>query len=141
MPHGSCRGDAMNDVSAYAATILDLSTLLYDAKHVLAHMGGESGFVWKLDLGPDVENAAFTSITHLGFDARSPIAHAITTNQKHRVRRLGKLFQRDVQWLASAPRAGSANRGSAPILGPRGHPWKRYGWGRDSATCLFSERW
>jgi quercetin dioxygenase-like cupin family protein len=36
VPHRSRRGDARDDVSAHATTILDLSTLLYDAKHVLA---------------------------------------------------------------------------------------------------------
>ena len=44
--------------------------------------------VCKLDLGPDIENAAFTSITHLRFDARLPLAREIAAYQKHRVKRL-----------------------------------------------------
>jgi hypothetical protein len=54
----------------------------------LHYMGDEGGILCKLDLGPKVENEAFVSITHLRFDARLPLARAITTYQKHRVRRL-----------------------------------------------------
>ena len=54
----------------------------------LHYMGDEGGIMCKLDLGPKVENEAFVSITHLRFDARLPLAHAITVYQKHRVKRL-----------------------------------------------------
>jgi len=54
----------------------------------LHYMGDEGGILCKLDLGPKVENQAFVSITHLRFDARLPLARAITTYQKHRVKRL-----------------------------------------------------
>jgi hypothetical protein len=53
-----------------------------------AYMGDEGGIACKLDLGPEVENAAFTSITHLRFDARSPLTREIAAFQKHRVKRL-----------------------------------------------------
>ena len=52
------------------------------------YAGDEGGIVCKLDLGPDVEKAAFTSITHLRFDARLPLARDIAAYQKHRVKRL-----------------------------------------------------
>ena len=50
--------------------------------------GDEGGIVCKLDLGPEVEKAAFTSITHLHFDARLPLAREIAAYQKHRIKRL-----------------------------------------------------
>lgn len=54
----------------------------------ISYMGDEGGIVCKLDLGPDAEKAAFTSITHLRFDPRLPLARDITAYQKHRVKRL-----------------------------------------------------
>ena len=54
----------------------------------ISYAGDEGGIVCKLDLGPDIENAAFTSITHLRFDARLPLAREIAAYQKHRVKRL-----------------------------------------------------
>jgi hypothetical protein len=54
----------------------------------ISYAGDEGGIVCKLDLGPDVEKAAFTSITHLRFDARLPLAREIAAYQKHRVKRL-----------------------------------------------------
>jgi hypothetical protein len=54
----------------------------------LHYMGDEGGILCKLDLGPKFENQAFVSITHLRLDARLPLARAITTYQKHRVKRL-----------------------------------------------------
>ena len=54
----------------------------------VTYMGDEGGIVCKLDLGPDVEKEAFTSITHLRFDARLPLARDIAAYQKHRVKRL-----------------------------------------------------
>jgi hypothetical protein len=54
----------------------------------ISYAGDEGGIVCKLDLGPEVEKAAFTSITHLRFDARLPLARDIAAYQKHRVKRL-----------------------------------------------------
>jgi hypothetical protein len=54
----------------------------------ISYAGDEGGIVCKLDLGPEVENAAFTSITHLRFDPRSPLARQIAAYQKHRVKRI-----------------------------------------------------
>ncbi len=56
----------------------------------LHYMGDEGGILCKLDPGPKVENKTFVSITHLRFDARLPMARAITTYQKHRVKRLSR---------------------------------------------------
>ena len=55
------------------------------------YAGDEGGIMCKLDLGPAVENAAFTSITHLRFDARSPLDREIAVYQKHRAKRLQRL--------------------------------------------------
>ena len=55
---------------------------------LLHYAGDEGGILCKLDLGPDVENAAFVSITHLCFDARLPLAREINAYQKHRVKHL-----------------------------------------------------
>ena len=52
------------------------------------YMGDEGGIVCKLDLGADIGKEAFTSITHLRFDPRLPLAREITAYQKHRVKRL-----------------------------------------------------
>ena len=52
------------------------------------YMGDEGGIVCKLDLGSNAEKEAFTSITHLRFDPRLPLAREITAYQKHRVKRL-----------------------------------------------------
>ena len=54
----------------------------------ITYMGDESGIVCKLDLGSDAAKEAFTSITHLRFDGRLPLAREITAAQKHRVKRL-----------------------------------------------------
>jgi len=54
----------------------------------ISYAGDEGGIVCKLDLGPDVEKAVFTSITHLRFDAWLPMAREIAAYQKHRVKRL-----------------------------------------------------
>jgi hypothetical protein len=66
----------------------------------VTHMGDEGGIVCKLDLGPDVEKEAFTSITHLRFDARLPLARDIAAYQKHRVKRL----KRQHRWQRFAER-------------------------------------
>ena len=52
------------------------------------YMGDEGGIVRKLDLGSNAGKEAFTSITHLRFDTRLPLARNITAYQKHRVKRL-----------------------------------------------------
>lgn len=52
------------------------------------YMGDEGGIVCKLDLGSNAGKEAFTSITHLRFDPRLPLAREITAYQKHRVKRL-----------------------------------------------------
>ena len=54
----------------------------------ISYAGDQGGIVCKLDLGPDLQNAAFTSITHLRFDPRLPLAREIAAYQKHRVKRL-----------------------------------------------------
>lgn len=54
----------------------------------LYYMGDEGGILCKLDLALDTDNEAFVSITHLRFDARLPLARAITAYQKHRMKRL-----------------------------------------------------
>ena len=54
----------------------------------LTYMGDEGGIVCKLDLGSYAAKEAFTSITHLRFDPRLPLAREITAYQKHRVKRL-----------------------------------------------------
>jgi hypothetical protein len=60
----------------------------------LHYMGDEGGIVCKLDLGADVQNAAFVSITHLRFDARLPLSRKIIAYQKHRVKRVGRHVSR-----------------------------------------------
>lgn len=54
----------------------------------ISYAGDEGGIVCKLDLRPAVDNAAFTSITHLRFDPRLPLAREIAAYQKHRVKRI-----------------------------------------------------
>ena len=55
---------------------------------LLRYTGDEGGILCKLDLGPNVENAAYVSITHLRFDPRLPLAREINAYQKHRVKHL-----------------------------------------------------
>ena len=55
---------------------------------LLHYLGDQAGILCKLDLGPDIQNAAFVSITHLHFDPRLELTRAIAAYQKHRVRRL-----------------------------------------------------
>jgi hypothetical protein len=54
----------------------------------LHYMGDEGGIVCRLDLGADMQNEAFVSITLLRFDPRLPLARKITAYQKHRVKHL-----------------------------------------------------
>jgi hypothetical protein len=55
----------------------------------VGYTGDEGGILCKLDIGRS-ENAKgfFVSITHLIFDARSPLAREIAAYQKHRTKRL-----------------------------------------------------
>lgn len=55
----------------------------------LHYTGDEGGIVCALALGIDVGNkVVLTSITHLLFDRRMPLAREIATYQKHRNKRL-----------------------------------------------------
>jgi hypothetical protein len=54
----------------------------------LSYAGDEGGIVCGLDFGHETEPAVVTSITHLRFDPRLPLAREITAYQKRRVRRL-----------------------------------------------------
>lgn len=65
------------------ATIPDQATVTW-----ISYAGDEGGIVCKLDLRPDAQTAAFTSITHLRFDKRLPLAREIASYQKHRAKRL-----------------------------------------------------
>jgi len=52
----------------------------------ISYAGDEGGIVCQLDTGADT-SAVFTSLTHLRFDPRLPLARDILTYQKHRVKR------------------------------------------------------
>jgi hypothetical protein len=52
------------------------------------YMGEEGGIVCKLDFGPDFENTAFVSITHLRFDHSLPLTHDIIAYQTRRAKRI-----------------------------------------------------
>ena len=54
----------------------------------ISYAGDEGGIMCRLDTGADTANAVFTSITHLRFDPRLPLAREIVAYQKHRVKRL-----------------------------------------------------
>ena len=54
----------------------------------LHYAGDEGGIVCGLDVATATGSAAYTSITHLRFDPRLPLARDIATYQKHRVKRL-----------------------------------------------------
>ena len=54
----------------------------------ISYAGDEGGIVCRLDFRPEIENAAFVSITHLRSDPRLPLARDIAIYQKHRVKRL-----------------------------------------------------
>ena len=53
----------------------------------VSYAGDEGGITCKLDAGAGT-SAVFTSLTHLRFDPRLPLARDILTYQKHRVKRL-----------------------------------------------------
>ena len=54
----------------------------------ISYAGDEGGIVCQLDFGKQADKAFYTSITHLRFDPRLPLARDIATHQKHRVKRL-----------------------------------------------------
>lgn len=53
----------------------------------VSYAGDEGGIVCQLDAGAGT-SAVVTSLTHLRFDPRLPLARDILTYQKHRVKRL-----------------------------------------------------
>jgi hypothetical protein len=54
----------------------------------ISYAGDDGGIVCKLDFDDDTDEVVFTSITHLRFDPRQPLAREIVSYQKHRVKRL-----------------------------------------------------
>lgn len=54
----------------------------------VSYAGDEGGIVCRLEARPEPAEAVFTSITHLRFDPRLPLAREILACQKHRVNRL-----------------------------------------------------
>ena len=57
----------------------------------VSNAGDEGGIVCKLSAEAEADNKKlqfFTSITHLDFDRRLPLAREITAYQKHRVKKL-----------------------------------------------------
>jgi hypothetical protein len=54
----------------------------------VSYAGDEGGIMCKLEFGHETEASVFTSIAHLRFDPRLPLACEITPYQKRRVRRL-----------------------------------------------------
>jgi len=54
----------------------------------LHYVGDEGGIVCGLDLAAGPDKVVYTSITHLRFDPRLPLAREIAAYQKHRVKRL-----------------------------------------------------
>ena len=73
------------NLQAQAAAIEITSTCMIIAIH---YAGDEGGIVCKLDIGEEADKAIYTSITHLRFDSRLPLARDIAAYQKHRVKRL-----------------------------------------------------
>lgn len=75
-----------------AATLLDKThaTTINSACSVswISYAGDEGGIMCRLSFGDENETALFTSITHLRFDPRLPLAREIAAYQKHRVKRL-----------------------------------------------------
>jgi hypothetical protein len=54
----------------------------------VSYAGDEGGIVCKLEGTSETAEVVFTSITHLRFDPRLPVARDIAAYQKHRVKRL-----------------------------------------------------
>jgi hypothetical protein len=76
----------------------ELQAMLREEKHIeipascrvtwVSYAGDEGGIICQLDSGTDTAEAVITSITHLRFDPRLPLAREILAYQKHRVKRL-----------------------------------------------------
>ena len=73
------------NVQAQAAAIEIQSTCMIVSIH---YAGDDGGIVCRLDIGGEANKAIYTSITHLRFDPRLPLAREIAAYQKHRVKRL-----------------------------------------------------
>ena len=56
----------------------------------ISYAGDEGGIMCWLEFDRETKNAAFTSITHLRFDPRLPLARDIAAYQRHRVKRLSR---------------------------------------------------
>ena len=54
----------------------------------VSYAGDEGGIVCRLETTSGTAEAVITSITHLRFDPRLPVARDIVTYQKHRVKHL-----------------------------------------------------
>jgi hypothetical protein len=54
------------------------------------YTGDDGGIVCRLGFGPNVRDPAYSSITHLRFDARLPLTRQIAMYQKHRRKNLRK---------------------------------------------------
>jgi hypothetical protein len=54
----------------------------------ISYAGDEGGIVCHLDFAGEAKSVTLTSITHLRFDPRLPLAREIAAYQTHRVRRL-----------------------------------------------------
>ena len=77
--------ELMSSLQAQAAAVEVKSTCMIVSIH---YAGDEGGIVCKLDIGEQADKAIYTSITHLRFDPRLPLARDIAAYQKHRVKRL-----------------------------------------------------
>ena len=75
-----------------AATLLDNAHALFGSSACsvtwISYAGEEGGIMCRLSFGDESENAVFTSITHLRFDPRLPLAREIAAYQKHRGKRI-----------------------------------------------------
>ena len=68
---------------AHAVTIKSACSVTW-----ISYAGDEGGIMCKLSFGHENDKAVFTSITHLRFDPRMPLAREIAAYQKHRTKRL-----------------------------------------------------
>lgn len=53
----------------------------------ISYAGNEGGIMCRLEFDQQTKEAVFTSITHLRFDPRLPLARDIAAYQRHRVKR------------------------------------------------------
>jgi hypothetical protein len=60
---------------------------------LVSHAGDEGGIVCKLQVrgGAEDAHAFFTSLTHLAFDHRLPLAREISAYKKRRIKKLSRL--------------------------------------------------